>query len=120
VGSTATLGAVNLIAPEDYGVPLFEGVAHRFVIWLYRGQVNDEVLATVQAVVDAEKPAHVDYMISIIEPTMRLGQQSTLGIDAVLAKEGHMSVDSLDGVQLAGETAMNLNRNTRLGKNSTI
>lgn len=120
VGSTATLYGVNLIAPENYGEPLFEELAHRFIVRVYQGQVNEQVLAKVTAVIEAEKPAHTAYLLDIIEPNMRLGQQATLGIDAVLADKNNKNEHQQEGMQLAGKTAVSLNKNAKLGKNTTI
>ena len=59
VGTTATLDQSHLVTNEDFGVPLFEDVAHQFSVQVYRGQVQcAETLPQVRAVIEREKPAH--------------------------------------------------------------
>src|SRR5262249_8759322 len=40
VGTTATLGGSQLITQEEYGMPLFEGAAYRFLVRLYPGDLH--------------------------------------------------------------------------------
>ena len=121
LGSTAVLDGVHLIPPEDYGEPLFGEIAHRFTVYLYQSQASEETLADVHQVLALEKPAHTAYAIEIIEPTMQLGLQARLGVDAVLA-----DCDTPDprkdnaGLQIHGTPAVALTEHTRLGKNTTI
>jgi phage tail-like protein len=86
VGTTAVLDASHLIAQEEFGVPLFQEVAHRFTVQLYRGRsYSNEREDEVRALVDREKPAHTAYHLCVIEPRMRVGLQARIGIDTIIA-----------------------------------
>jgi hypothetical protein len=85
LGSTATLDASNLITNEEFGTPLFEDTAHQFSVLVYRGQLKcEEDASEVRAVIELEKPAHTAYHLCVIEPRMRVGFQSRVGIDTVV------------------------------------
>jgi phage tail-like protein len=83
VGSTAVLDHSRILNAEDYGLPLFDEVAHRFCVYLYRGAQNAQ-RAKVASVVDREKPAHTVYHLCAVEPRMAVGFQARVGIDTVV------------------------------------
>lgn len=86
LGSTAVLDRAHLSTQDEFGAALFEDVAHQFTVQLYRGQVQTEAdLARIQRVIEHEKPAYTTYQICLIEPKMRIGLQSTIGIDTIVA-----------------------------------
>ena len=102
LGSSATLDASNLITNEQFGTPLFEDTAHQFSVQVYRGQLQcDEDALEVRAVIDREKPAHTAYHLCVIEPRMRVGFQSRVGIDAVVG--GPPGEMALSGAAILGE-----------------
>ena len=83
--------------------------------------MSERVLADVRAVLEAEKPAHTDYAIAVIEPTMRLNVQARLGVDAVLADADTPDPDDPDaGLQLAGDMPVRLDDKARIGINTSI
>ena len=85
VGSTATLDRSQLIGQDEYGTPLFEGVAHRFTVSVYPGDVECAGrLDRIRAIVDREKPAHTMYEVCVIAPGIRIGYQARLGVDTLL------------------------------------
>ena len=121
LGSSATLDASSLINNEQFGTPLFEDTAHQFSVQIYRGQMQcaDDVLE-VRAVIDREKPAHTAYHLCVIEPRMRVGFQSRVGIDAVVGGppgDLALSETSILGEQtaLGGTPASKLGFDTRVG-----
>jgi hypothetical protein len=83
VGSTAILDRSRLLNAEDLGLPLFDEVAHRFNVLLYRGAQSAQAHA-IARVVDREKPAHTSYHMCTIEPRMRVGFQALVGIDTIV------------------------------------
>jgi len=86
VGSSAVLDQSHLISDEEFGAPLFTEVAHQFSVEVFRGQVMcPESLARVRAIINQEKPAHTSYHLCIIDPRFRVGYQSRVGIDTVVA-----------------------------------
>ena len=121
VGTSAVLDQSHLIAEDDFGSPLFSDVAYQFSVEVYRSQVmSPETLANVRAIVDQEKPGHTAYHLCIIDPRFRIGFQSRLGIDTVVAgPQRGLSLGTdqslgLDSV-LAGPLPSLLGTETRLG-----
>jgi len=125
-GSSATLDYSHLITDEDFGAPLFDDVAHQFSIQLYGSQLKcAQTLPKIQAIIEAEKPAHTDYHLCIIEPRMRVEFQARLGIDTVVAgppletrlREGMaLSEDR----PLAGPSPGTIGENSRLGTTARV
>jgi phage tail-like protein len=120
VGSTATLDHSHLITGERFGAPLFEEVAHRFIVRVYRGQLRcAETETLARAVIEREKPAHTVYHLCVIEPKMRVGFQARVGIDAVVA--GPVRPSRLDGeARLGKETALGGPAAGRIGERSRV
>jgi phage tail-like protein len=85
LGTTAIVDHSSLIGEEHRGAPVFDDVAHRFIVQLYASQVHGrDGLARVREILDREKPAHTTYHLCPIEARMRVGCQARLGIDAVV------------------------------------
>ncbi len=85
LGSTATLDRSHLIEGDDYGSPLFESVAHRFTVRLYRGAAySEELLRSVEALIEREKPAHTEFQICPVDAQFEIGAQARIGIDAII------------------------------------
>lgn len=73
--------------------------AHHFTIVLPNQVVPDEdALDTIRHLIDAQKPAHTHYEIRIVEPGIRIGCQSTIGVDALV---GPYPGAPLSGMKLA-------------------
>jgi phage tail-like protein len=102
VGTSATLDQSHLTTVDEFGAPLFSDVAYQFSVLVYRGQVMcTEVLPRIRALVDQEKPAHTVYQLCIVEPSMRAGYQSRVGIDTVVG--GPSRSLALGSQQVLGE-----------------
>jgi hypothetical protein len=85
VGETV-VGAQGPLAAEDFGAPLFAETAHAFTVRVHaRDARRPGALEAIRAVLDAEKPAHTDYHLCVIEPRLRVGLQATVGVDAIVA-----------------------------------
>jgi phage tail-like protein len=85
VGTTATLDGSQLIAQEEFGMPLFDAAAYRFVVRVYASDMKCAgKLEQVRAIVEREKPAHTLYDLCLIESGLRIGWQARLGIDTLL------------------------------------
>jgi phage tail-like protein len=106
VGETM-VGAGGPLAAEDFGAPLFTDSAHLFTVRVKAAAVQAAGrLDAVRAVLDAEKPAHTDYHLCVVEPTFRVGVQARVGIDAFVAPppppgrldEGALGVDARLGI----------------------
>jgi phage tail-like protein len=131
LGTSAVLDGSHLITHAEYGAPLFMDVAHRFTVQMYRGATfSEQVRNDVRAVLDREKPAHTVYHLCVVEPTMRVGFQARVGVDAIVA--GPATPTGLEdkgrpsaGLVLGGEppgyvgAASQLGQTTRLGAGAT-
>ncbi len=75
----------HLIGNDEYGMPLFDGVAHRFVVRVYEGAaLSDERLRALTTVLERERPAHTDYVVCRVAPQFEIGVQARVGIDAIV------------------------------------
>jgi hypothetical protein len=122
LGTTATLDYSHLITNEEFGAPLFESVAHQFSVQFYRSQLKcADTLAELRAIIESEKPAHTDYHLCIIEPRMRVGFQSRVGIDAVIGGPP-MQTRLGEGSELVlgGEPPGHIGENSRLGMTTRV
>lgn len=126
VGTTADLDQSHLISDEDFGSPLFTDVAYQFRVQVYRSQAaSPTALATIRAVIDSEKPAHTTYELCVIEPSLRIGLQSTVGVDTVvggqprdlmLGSSQALGVSSVMG----GTMRSHIGEDTRLGVSTRL
>lgn len=86
VVGAAVVGESGPLAAEDFGEPLFGETAHHFSVWIPGGEMRDAARRRALArILDAEKPAHTDYDLCIVEPRMRVGLQSSIGVDSYVA-----------------------------------
>ncbi len=94
----------SLVAGTPYlaGRSLMPGegeFAHHFTLALPNQVVPDaEALATIRHLLDVQKPAHTHYEIRVVAPGVRIGCQSTIGVDTVV---GSYPGAPLGGLKLA-------------------
>ena len=83
--SGARLGTTELNTSQDPLRDPFHVYAHRFSVflpgWLKRAPVQRRAI---EALIEAEKPAHTEAKLVYVEPRFRVGVQSMLGYDAVV------------------------------------
>jgi len=126
VGTSAVLDQSHLITDEDFGAPLFTDVAYQFCVEVYRSQVMcPHTLAQVRTIIEQEKPAHTAYHLCIIDPRFRVGFQSRVGIDTVVAgppRSLALGTDQVLGVDaaLAGPAPGLLGAESRLGVSTRL
>jgi phage tail-like protein len=126
VGTTATLDRSHLITDDEFGAPLFDDLAHRFSLHLYRGALFSQgTLEMVRAIVEREKPAHTDYHLCVIEPNLRVGFQSRIGIDTIVAgaiQPTHLEepITVAGGLVLAGEPAGRIGQRSSVGQSTRL
>jgi phage tail-like protein len=66
-------------------VPADKEIAHHFTVILPDQAAPDEdALQTMRRLIDAQKPAHTHYEIRVVHPGLRIGCQSTIGVDALI------------------------------------
>ena len=85
VGTSAVLDQSHLISGEQYGSPLFEGVAHQFLVRLYRGaRFSEGFRERIEALIEREAPAHTTWHVCVVEPQSRVGVQARVGVDTIV------------------------------------
>ncbi|MDX2152668.1 MAG: phage tail protein [Bryobacteraceae bacterium] len=120
-GSSATLDRSHLIAAEEFGEPLFDEVAHRFSVLVYRaeaGCTGDE--ERVRAVVEAEKPAHTAGQVCFVSSELRIGFQATLGVDTLLGGVPAAAPLGAAPLVLASSPPGRLGRSAQVGVNTRL
>lgn len=126
VGATAVLDQSHLITSEEFGIPLFEDVAHTFSVQVYRGRsYSPAARQELQEVIEREKPAHTTYHLCVVEPRMRLGFQARLGIDTIVAGvTGPVPLGDRDvfvsGVVLGGARPGSIGARADIGRTATL
>lgn len=126
VGTSAVLDQSQLITDDEFGSPLFTDVAHQFCVEVYRSQLTcSDVIANIRAIVDQEKPAHTAYQLCVIDALFRVGFQSRLGIDTVVAgsqRSLSLGMDQPLGVSavLAGPAPSLMGDDSLLGVNTRL
>ena len=127
LGGTAQLDSSYLEAGDRFGAPLFENVAHQFAVQVYSSQVSSAARrAQLEQIIEREKPAHTLYDLCVIEPKMRVGFQSLLGVDTVIGRS-RADPAQLDGsalpsggLELGGEPAGKIGETSQVGQNTRL
>ncbi len=74
-----------MVSTGDPEHDVFQKFAHRFRVFVPAAWVRDiEDERRIRRALDAEKPAHTQYELCLVEPRFRVGVQSTVGIDTVI------------------------------------
>jgi phage tail-like protein len=80
-------GEVRLVSTGDPQGDLFHEFAHQFRVFLpsvWLRTADDERM--LRRALDTEKPAHTRYDLCLVEPRLRVGVQSTIGVDTILGE----------------------------------
>ena len=80
----SVVGATTL-HEDGFGYSLFEPTAHRFTALLPAAAVDGTASRLLRRAIEAQKPAHTETHLCLMEPHMRIGIQSRLGVDAIIA-----------------------------------
>jgi len=79
-------GEARLVSTRDPQRDLFHQYAHRFRVFVPAAWVrSSEDERMVRRALDAERPAHTAYDLCLVEPRLRVGVQSTVGLDTIVA-----------------------------------
>lgn len=85
-GVFAREGEVRLVSTGDPEHDLFDEYAHRFRVFVPAAWVRTaEDERMLRRALDSEKPAHSAYDLCLVEPRVRVGAQSTVGLDTIVA-----------------------------------
>jgi phage tail-like protein len=124
LGTTATLDHSHLITEAEYGAPLFDEVAHRFTVAVYPNAVSTaKKRAEVTTTIERDKPAHTAYQLCVIQPGIRVGFQSMVGIDTVVGgpePATPLAEASTGGLILAGTPLARLGEGSQIGINTEL
>jgi hypothetical protein len=124
LGTTAVLDQSHLIRAEERGSPLFDDVAHQFLVQVSGADVPGEAKRQeIRALVEREKPAHTAYHLCVLEPLMRVGFQSYVGVDTIVAGPplpSRLGEAAAEGIVLGGEPAGRLGRAARVGESARL
>lgn len=121
LGTSATLGASDLIGADEYGMPLFDDMAYRFTVRVHAAHVRSaETLERVRAVVDRERPAHTAFDLCVIAPGLRVGHQARLGVDTVLGASASPSRLGEGPLVLGGAPRGRLGETSRVGTGTQL
>lgn len=85
VGVFERLGDVELVSTGDPQTDALRHYAHAFRVLVPAQLVRtpaDE--AMVRRAIEAQKPAHATYELVLVEPRLRIGVQSTIGLDTII------------------------------------
>jgi phage tail-like protein len=122
LGTTAVLDGSYVAGEEGLGSHLYETVAHQFCVHVYERQVASAArLAAVRAVIEREKPAHTAWHLCVIKPRMRIGLQSRLGVDTVIAGAAPpQRLGRGSDLVLGGERPGRLGESSRIGVDTRL
>ena len=77
------IGSFRLIDTDDPLRDPFHVYAHKFTLFLLACE-EERLMARARRVADLAKPAHTEVDVTAIEPRLRVGSQSTVGLDTVI------------------------------------
>jgi len=123
VGQSARLGCARLLAGAtrtQLCSPNYpDRFAHRFSIWAQLdGECDRQLTDTaLRALIDALKPAHTEYDLTLVLPDARVGFQSTVGVDFVIGERRPRAASILG--QTSGLARDLVARRDRAGRGDT-
>lgn len=86
IGVHSRVGDARMVSVGDPQRDLFGEHAHRFRVYVPAAWVRSaDEERMVRRALDAEKPAHTQYDLCLVEPRLRVGVQCTVGVDAIVA-----------------------------------
>jgi phage tail-like protein len=105
LGETAQVGGTQLVGTPDPVRDPFHIYAHKFSVFIPAACVRgDDRRAVVERVISLAKPAHTAHQLELVEPRFRIGFQSAIGFDSVVAR--YPDSFTLDQQQLGYDTVL--------------
>ncbi len=127
LGAYSRIGDFQLIDSGDPRTDPFDVYAHRFTLYLPWPQATQQERQAVQRIVELAKPAHTQAQLEIVEPLMRVGCQSIVGVNTVIGcyPTGVSVEESRLGAAVVGSdqrdhTGMRIGARTRVGSTTRI
>jgi len=129
LSNNAQLGTTQLITTPDPFHDPFLVYSNKFTVFVpaWVG-ASDQKKRGLINLLEAEKPAHTQYQVEYVSARMRIGFQSMIGLDSVVARypSGYklgqeLGKDSvLSGTPLQGGPSFSIGRNSRIGGGSKL
>ena len=122
----AVVGLGGPLPAADLGETLFQETAHYFCVTVAACDVEKAgVREALLEIIEKEKPAHTGFGLNVVGAAMRIGYQSTIGVDAIVAgpdqpmrlEEAHAGLDS---ILPELESESRIGRQARLGKDVVV
>ncbi len=86
LGDDSVLGKRQLLPPQRMELDVYTHHAFRFRVVVPESWVAERgALATIKSMIESEKPAHCQGEVTLVRPGLRIGIQSTVGVDTILA-----------------------------------
>lgn len=123
------VGECGPLAETDLGEPLFSDTAFRFTVLIPAGQIRKpDMRQALSDTIESEKPAHTDFHLCFVEADMRVGFQSRIGIDSIVADPPEplalsgswLGLDSFLGADAGDDGAGRVGANARLGRDTFL
>ena len=112
LGETAHLGTFPLAGENPSIEESFAVYAHRFSVFIPSAQCQSTTVERqIHALIEAEKPAHTQYILHKVEPHFRVGVQSTVGLNTIVGAYPQTILDR--GSTLGSDTVLNATPETK-------
>jgi len=85
VDEFSEIGSFRLVDTDDPFRDPFHVYAHRFSLLLL-ARADERRLALARRVTELAKPAHTEVTVEAVEPRLRVGTQSSIGLDSVIGE----------------------------------
>ena len=107
IGSV-TVGEAAPLPAALWGSVLYDDAAHRFRVGVDRATACvPGVLEAIAAVVERERPAHTEFCVEVVRDELTVGEQASVGIDAIVAEGAQPrelgAPGTASGLRLGGE-----------------
>jgi phage tail-like protein len=98
VGVFDVEGEIELVSSGDPDLDVFRRYAHAFRVFVPAAWIRTpEDEAMLRRAIESQKPAHTTYELVLVEPDLRVGEQSTIGLDTVIGGPGPALLACGDG-----------------------
>jgi hypothetical protein len=107
LGVASELDSQRLIPAHAPELDVFTQHAHRFRVVLPAAWVPTvDAEQAIRRVIESEKPAHTSYELNLIQPGLRVGVQSTVGVDTILGGSPQVLGEAENGGLRLGEAVL--------------
>ena len=131
IGDNSRIGSFQLIDYGDPSLDFFNSYAYQFIVIVPRWPgANESDRMSLEQIIDMAKPAHTHAQLRWDEPRFRIGLQSFVGVDTVLAEysvgmieaQGKLGYDTVLGSpgKSTKRPSSQVGRSSRIGCNTLL